>query len=121
MEILTQALENLDKNYLTTEQLNFIATFYRDKLKDHHQVIPAVIRGILALITFNNFPDGSSALLLNHIFLNVPCQQQQCIDRRNIYKICQILLDCRTQGECFSTNIIHISTFVVFRDEKYGS
>lgn len=99
IEILTQVLEALDHSHLTPEQLRFIATFYGDRLKDHHQVIPVVIRGILAIVKFENFPDGSSVHLLNSIFLNVPCQQQQCAERQNIYKIFQILLDRKTQGE----------------------
>lgn len=106
IEILTQVLENVDDSHLTAEELRFIATFYGDRLKDHHQVIPAVIRGILALVQFNNFPDGSSAHLLNSIFLNVPCQQQQCSERQNIYKIFQVLLDRKTQGACCSYYVL---------------
>lgn len=99
MEILTRVLEELDEQQLSSEQLRFIAIFYGDRLKDHHQVIPAVIRGILALVGFSNFPDDCAVQLLNSIFLNVPCQQQQCNERRNIYTIFEVLFDRKTQGE----------------------
>lgn len=98
LEILTQVLEKLDDSHLSTEQLRFIATFYADRLKDHHQVIPPAIRGILALVRFTNFPDGCATQILNSLFLNIPCQQQQCIERQNIYLVFQVLLDRKTDG-----------------------
>lgn len=96
---MTQVLEKLDNIHLSSEQLGFIANFYADRLKDHHQVIPPAIRGILALVKFNNFPDGCATQILNSLFLNIPCQQQQCSERQNIYLIFQILLERKTEGE----------------------
>lgn len=100
MEILTRVLETLDDTHLSSEQLRFISSFYADRLKDHHQVIPPAIGGILALTKFNNFPDGSASEILTSLFLNIPCQQQQYLERQNIYLIFQVLLERKTEGDC---------------------
>lgn len=97
--ILTQVLENLPANHFDTKQLDFICNFYADRLKDHHQVIPAVLAGILALSKFNNFPEGAATKILSAIFQNVACQQQQERDRYNIYKILGIFLEKCTTGK----------------------
>lgn len=102
VEILTQVIEKLDDGDLTSEQLNVIALFYTEKIKDNHQVLPSAIRGILALVQFKNLPESSTAEMLNSIFLNVPCQQQQYDERKNIYQICQISFERRKQGGFYS-------------------
>lgn len=98
VEILTQVIEKLENRSLSADQLRFIATFYADRLKDHHQVIPPVIRGILALLKFDHLPDGLASEMINSLHINVPCQQQQCTDRHNIYLIFQVALENKRQG-----------------------
>ncbi|KAJ3643831.1 hypothetical protein Zmor_026518 [Zophobas morio] len=96
--ILTQVLQGLPANHFDEKQLQFICTFYADRLKDHHQVIPAVLVGVLALAKFDQFPSGAAAQILSALFQNVACQQQQEHDRHNIYKIFQVLLSkCPTE------------------------
>lgn len=38
ISVLSQVLETIPKDTLTSEQLHFICTFYADRLKDNHQV-----------------------------------------------------------------------------------
>jgi DNA repair/transcription protein MET18/MMS19 len=96
--VLTHVLEGLPAKHFDKKQLDFICAFYIDRLKDHHQVVPAVLVGVLALAKFNHFPDGAASQILSAIFQNVACQQQQERDRNNIYKIFEVLLDkCETE------------------------
>uniref|UniRef100_A0A1Y1KNK2 MMS19 nucleotide excision repair protein n=1 Tax=Photinus pyralis TaxID=7054 RepID=A0A1Y1KNK2_PHOPY len=87
VHVLTMVLEEISHERISVAQINVMCDFYADKLKDHHQIIPATLRGILALLSFNNVPDGQLRKLLDSLFKNVPCQQQQQHDRLNIYKI----------------------------------
>ncbi|KAK5650756.1 hypothetical protein RI129_001785 [Pyrocoelia pectoralis] len=95
MQILTQVLEEISHNQITPTQLHFVSDFYAERLKDHHQVVPVALRGTLALMSFNNLPEEQVRNLLQSIFQNIPCQQQQQHDRLNIYKIFQISLENR--------------------------
>ncbi|GLV44032.1 Mms19 [Carabus blaptoides fortunei] len=93
--VLSEVLEYLPDDFLSSTELHFISTFYADRLKDHHQVIPAVLRGLLTLVQMKNLPEGAPAKLLSALFENVPCQQQQLKDRQCIYQIFKELLDRR--------------------------
>ncbi|RZC35490.1 aminoacyl tRNA synthase complex-interacting multifunctional protein 1, partial [Asbolus verrucosus] len=58
----------------------------------------AVLRGVIALAKFEQFPEGAATQILTALFHNVACQQQQQSDRQNIYKIFEILLHkCATE------------------------
>lgn len=52
-----------------------------------------VLRGILLLLDYSYFPKEKVQPLLSSLFEKVSCQQQQRIDRYNIYKIFEQLLD----------------------------
>ncbi|KAJ8957233.1 hypothetical protein NQ318_007797, partial [Aromia moschata] len=56
-------------------------------------VLPAVLQGFVVLIKFKNFPGKVVPNILNTIFQNIACQQQQQTERRNIYTIFQVLLE----------------------------
>ncbi|XP_057663070.1 MMS19 nucleotide excision repair protein [Diorhabda carinulata] len=90
--ILTEVLRGIPLDYLNVPQLEVLALFYSSKLEDHHQVIPTTLLGILTLIQFKNFPGKKVPILLNAIFKNVPCQQQQRADRYHIYQIFEFSL-----------------------------
>nr|CAH7735477.1 unnamed protein product [Callosobruchus chinensis] len=86
---LTVVLENLQTDFLNKQQIQVIVRFYADKLKDHHQMLPTVFKGILRIIHFKHFPEELIPLLLNTLLQNVACQQQQQADRYSIYCIFQ--------------------------------
>lgn len=44
MHLLSTTLADLPNDFLTAVQLNFISTFYCDRLKDHHSVVPNTLR-----------------------------------------------------------------------------
>lgn len=98
MQLLSSTLANLDVEFLNIVQLNFITTFYCDRLKDHHSVIPNTLTGIEALINMSNLPDECATRLLQAIFQNVPCQSQVRDDRSRIFRIIAGLTKTKTKG-----------------------
>lgn len=98
MHLLSSTLANLEADFLNAVQLNFITTFYCDRLKDHHSVVPNTLTGIEALIKMLNLPDECAARLLQAIFQNVPCQSQVRDDRSRIFRIIAGLTKTKTKG-----------------------
>lgn len=49
---LSTILFHLPKDFLNEDELCFITSFYCDRLKDHHRIIPAVVKGILTIVSF---------------------------------------------------------------------
>ncbi|XP_023311835.1 MMS19 nucleotide excision repair protein homolog isoform X2 [Anoplophora glabripennis] len=88
-----EVLQNVPYDFLNIQQLKMISGFYIEKLNDHHQILPVVLQGILRLIKFKYFPEEAIHSILNTIFLNVACQQQQQSDRYVIYQIFQLSLE----------------------------
>lgn len=48
---LSSVLSQLPQDYLTESELYFITMFYCDRTKDHYNIIPSVLNGILALVS----------------------------------------------------------------------
>lgn len=48
---LSATLRQLPKDFLNETELNFITTFYCDRMKDNFEVIPFVLQGILAIVS----------------------------------------------------------------------
>ncbi|KZC14978.1 MMS19 nucleotide excision repair protein like protein, partial [Dufourea novaeangliae] len=95
IDALSSILSHLPKDYLNEAELHFITSFYCDRLKDHHSIVPAVLRGILATVQMNHLPQESPVQLFRALFENVQCQSQLLSDRRNIYLIFTTLLQNR--------------------------
>lgn len=87
--LLSSVLEKLPTDFLTEQQLDFLATFYCDRMKDHHTIIPAILDGILALANMEHIPKGAASKLLSSLFLSIPCQSQAKGDRSKYVKIIQ--------------------------------
>ncbi|XP_054016831.1 MMS19 nucleotide excision repair protein homolog [Hylaeus anthracinus] len=97
IDALSSILSQLPKDYLNEAELHFIITFYCDRLKDHHSIIPAVLRGILAIVQMKYLPQDSPERLFRVFFENVQCQSQLLPDRCNIYLIFTTLLQNRVE------------------------
>lgn len=104
--ILSHVLQELPRDFLLPIQLSFICMFYCDRLKDHHTVIPVVIKGVLVLVECS-LPEGEGQVskLFSALFQNVSCQQQKLEDRHNIYKIFQISWDKHRAG-LYNSNVL---------------
>ena len=96
-KLLSETLANLPLDFLTEVQLNFVATFYCDRLKDQHSVVPATLAGIQVLCRMTQLPEGQAARLLQAIFQNVPCQSQVRGDRECIFEILKSLSENKSQ------------------------
>ncbi|XP_060524576.1 MMS19 nucleotide excision repair protein homolog [Cylas formicarius] len=92
LSILTYILQNLNKDFLTSDQLQVLSSYFSEKLRDHHQLIPTVLEGLFALSQFSKTPSTSIIQLLTSIFQHVVCQQQQQRERYTIYQIYELVL-----------------------------
>lgn len=97
--MLSDTLNSLPVDFLNETQLNFITSFYCDRLKDHHSVIPAVILGILVISKMKNLPENSCVKLLTIMFQNIVCQSQLRDDRSNIFQIFKVMSENRQEGK----------------------
>ncbi|XP_076650340.1 MMS19 nucleotide excision repair protein isoform X2 [Halictus rubicundus] len=97
IDALSSILSHLPKDYLSESELSFVTTFYCDRLKDHHSIIPSALRGILAIVQMKHLPQDSPERLFRVLFEHVQCQSQLLSDRRNIYLIFTILLQNRIE------------------------
>ncbi|XP_031843171.2 MMS19 nucleotide excision repair protein isoform X1 [Nomia melanderi] len=94
---LSSILSHLPKEYLNENELSFVTSFYCDRLKDHHSIIPSALKGILAIVQMKHLPRDSPERLFRVFFDNVQCQSQLVSDRRNIYLIFTTLLQNRIE------------------------
>lgn len=90
--ILSYVLNALPQDFLYENQLSFVSMFYCDRLKDHYKVIPAVVKGILALVQCRLSEDHIPKLF-NALFQNISCQQQEHKVRSDIFNIIKISWD----------------------------
>ncbi|XP_035736209.1 MMS19 nucleotide excision repair protein homolog isoform X1 [Vespa mandarinia] len=92
---LSSVLSELPNDFLNETELHFITVFFCDRLKDHHSIIPVVLRGILAIVQMIHLPQDAPVCLFTKMFEHVQCQSQLLQDRRNIYLIFATLLQSR--------------------------
>ncbi|XP_037819827.1 MMS19 nucleotide excision repair protein homolog [Lucilia sericata] len=85
--LFSRVLANLPKDQLNAEQCEVLANFYAARLKDHHNVIPAIIEGIDALIHMKMFPGKGVVVILQSFFLHTTCQSQLRSDRYRLFTI----------------------------------
>lgn len=89
-QLLSLVLEQLPKDYLNSKQMELLTTFYTDRLKDHHSVLPAVIDGIRALLEMKELPPESVPKILNTFFKHSSCQSHQRGEREKWFNILQL-------------------------------
>nr|XP_045590445.1 MMS19 nucleotide excision repair protein homolog [Procambarus clarkii] len=109
--LLADLLHTLPADNLTMQELSFLSSFFVDRLKDHHSVIPSVIYAYLALVKQKNIKREDITSLLQGLFRDVHCQSQIQSDRRNVYtflKYCLVdkLEDVREMGQGFVLGFI---------------
>ncbi|XP_063979262.1 MMS19 nucleotide excision repair protein homolog [Diachasmimorpha longicaudata] len=92
---LSTIIQKLPPDFLTHQEVDLLTSFYCDRLKDHHSVIPSVILGILSIVQMKNLPVDAPGRLVHNLSQHVRCQSELQATRKNIYHIFQILLDRR--------------------------
>ncbi|XP_054725746.1 MMS19 nucleotide excision repair protein [Anastrepha obliqua] len=91
IKLLSFVLRQLPKDHLNRKQLEFIADFYADRLKDQHSVLPAVIDGIHALVEMKDLPAESVPKILDSFFKHTSCQSHQRGERGKWFKILKLV------------------------------
>lgn len=104
LTIFTKVLEHLPASNLNEQQLQFIFTFYIDRLKDIH-VIPQLLDGLLKLLKNHKLPNGIPKRILTELFHNVAVQQQPQQDRYLIFNLFQTLFDKHWEGNKLTKKI----------------
>ncbi|XP_017081741.2 MMS19 nucleotide excision repair protein homolog [Drosophila eugracilis] len=89
--LLSAVLVALPQDLLHEPQLVFLSTFYMDRLRDHHNVMPAIIDGIDALVHMKALPRAQVPLILQSFFEHTTCQSQTRGDRTKLFNIFQYL------------------------------
>ncbi|XP_037956129.1 MMS19 nucleotide excision repair protein homolog [Teleopsis dalmanni] len=90
-QLLSDILAELPRDYLTEAQLEFLITFFVDRIKDHHNVQPAVIAGFDVLARMKNIPPEKVPVILRSLFQDVVCQSQMRNERTKIFRILEYL------------------------------
>lgn len=112
INLLSSTLAELPNSFLSAAQLEFISTFYCDRFKDHHSVLPNTLSGAATLVKMTNLTDECVTRLLQAIFQNVSCQSQLRPDRLKIYNIIIESSNSKFQGEPFELNAIYNSKLI---------
>ncbi|XP_030373580.1 MMS19 nucleotide excision repair protein homolog [Scaptodrosophila lebanonensis] len=89
--LLSSVLAGLPVDILNAQQLEFLTTFYTDRLRDHHNVMPAIIEGINALVHMKNLPSQYVPMILQSFFQHTTCQSQTRGDRTKLFNLFQYL------------------------------
>lgn len=92
-KFLSDLLRELPNDLLDETQINFITSFYCDRMKDHHSIAPHVVTGLLAIVKMKNLPRTLPVQILQQLFANIPCQSQVRGDRSIIFNLLQFLSD----------------------------
>nr|KAF6425353.1 MMS19-like protein, cytosolic iron-sulfur assembly component [Molossus molossus] len=86
IQLLSQVLLQCHSLLLEKEVVHLIL-FYENRLKDHHLVIPSVLRGLRALSLCVALPPGLAVSVLKAIFQEVHVQSLPQVDRHTVYSI----------------------------------
>ncbi|XP_037729640.1 MMS19 nucleotide excision repair protein homolog [Drosophila subpulchrella] len=89
--LLSAVLVALPQDLLDERQLEFLSTFYMDRLRDHHNVMPAIIDGIDAMVHMKALPRPLVPQILQSFFEYTTCQSQTRGDRTKLFHIFQYL------------------------------
>lgn len=49
--VLSSVMSQLSKDHLNESELHYITMFYCNRIKDHYNIIPSVLNGILAIVS----------------------------------------------------------------------
>ncbi|CAH0394468.1 unnamed protein product [Bemisia tabaci] len=94
--VLANILTLLPQDALSSMEVTFIARFLCERMKDHHSVIPAALKGTLAIAKMKNVDNGIAAEFFSTAFIHFYCQSQRHDDRNTFYQIICCFMDTKT-------------------------
>ncbi|XP_048406732.2 MMS19 nucleotide excision repair protein homolog [Stegostoma tigrinum] len=96
IQLLSQVLL-LSYASLNQKEVEALAIFYIDRLKDHYIITPYVLQGLKALSMSSVLPEGLAVIMLKALFQEVHVQSLMQSDRHSVYSIISNLMDTREQ------------------------
>lgn len=81
LSLLTNVMKELPKTLLNSRELSQLSDYICERLKDHIVLASANLQAILALFSMDNLNSDCVKKLLDLLFDNIPCQQQDKKDR----------------------------------------
>lgn len=89
VQFLSEVIAQLPGEFLQANQIQLILTFYNDRLKDHHSLLPHVLGGIHSLTHMANASEEDVLRVLFTILSGVviTCQSQQREERSRIFDL----------------------------------
>uniref|UniRef100_UPI00398EB686 MMS19 nucleotide excision repair protein homolog isoform X2 n=1 Tax=Pristiophorus japonicus TaxID=55135 RepID=UPI00398EB686 len=96
VQLLSQVLL-LTYSSLNQKEVEVLAVFYIDRLKDHHLITPHVLHGLKALSMSSVLPEGLAVVILKALFQEVHVQSLLQSDRHSVYSIITNFMDTREQ------------------------
>lgn len=99
--LLSAVLSNLPRDVLNAKQLEFLTKFYTDRLRDHHNVMPAIIEGLNCLVRMKKLPAENVPIMLHAFFQYSTCQSQTRGDRTKLFNMFKFLTVHFEPGESY--------------------
>eukprot|EP00117_Sycon_ciliatum_P016409 scpid25312/ scgid15851/ MMS19 nucleotide excision repair protein homolog; MET18 homolog; MMS19-like protein len=96
--LIADLIRALPGTYLNEAELNHVCTFFCDRLKDQHVVVPHVIFGLLSLVRIHLLKDAHAVQIVEAIGKEVHVQALIRVDRSAVYNIIHGLLSNHIQG-----------------------
>ncbi|XP_026477649.1 MMS19 nucleotide excision repair protein homolog [Ctenocephalides felis] len=81
ISFLTNVMRELPKSLLNSKELTQLSEYICDRLKDHNSMASANLTAVLVLLSMENLDADCVKKILDVLFDNVPCQQQDKKDR----------------------------------------
>ncbi len=89
---LSTFLGRLDRSFLQSDECGFFAKFYVERIRDHHTLIPEVLRGLESLTGMANLQPENLKMILRAFFNDIHTQSQIVSDRIVVFRMLAALL-----------------------------
>uniref|UniRef100_A0A8C4Q127 MMS19 nucleotide excision repair protein n=1 Tax=Eptatretus burgeri TaxID=7764 RepID=A0A8C4Q127_EPTBU len=103
--LLSSVVEHCVSKFNEKEMV-VICKFYKEKLKDHYTLLPAILQGFLCLSVSPLLPKGLAVDILKALFCEVQVQSLIQVDRRSIFSIIANFMDMRRDGKRYNLCIL---------------
>eukprot|EP00066_Takifugu_rubripes_P000817 XP_003961580.1 PREDICTED: MMS19 nucleotide excision repair protein homolog [Takifugu rubripes] len=94
VQLLSEVLQEC-YGVFTVAEVEVLISFYENRLKDHHVVIPPVLQGLRALTKCTVLPPGSAVAMLRALFQDVHVQSLMLAERACVYNMLLNLMETR--------------------------
>ncbi|XP_023233513.1 MMS19 nucleotide excision repair protein homolog [Centruroides sculpturatus] len=111
--VLSNFISEISSKLTNRSEVEHLLIFFCDRLKDHHSIIPYVLKGILNLVSNENFPEEQTVTVTKAIFREVHVPSHFHNDRYCVYTILYTLLtkhlkELQTMGSDFVFEFIQV-------------